>query len=1578
MSNSLEDNLLDAIDILVTSAVDKAGFDKTIQCTIVSCTDASIGKYKCKYMDGTFYAYSDNVENTYVDGSSVYVTVPNGDMSAEKLIIGTVKKLGTNYISEIEAEDYFDKVGTNLITTDSEFGLCSYSNNSLVLYQSDKKNNLLSVDLSGVEQYVKDSGSLIIGATIKTSLPILQQFKGNYGVTFTLIFTNDLDGSTYAKEFTLDVDAMTGNPYKFINATRQYTIYDIDATNFQSIYQIKIFNKDFPEQDETKVDNDIFISNIELTGATAIESSSLNGTSISFITPNGTFFDESNSLKEKVIQAQVKVKGKVVDADLQNIKFYWYKEDVSITPSSVYYNKQGGRGWKCLNQYNILQLDDDGNETTVEWVPGSDTFTMTIDEATAKENKIKCVIDYDGSYVSKTITIKNLSASAPVVTIESDSGTQFYYDRGAPTLTCLYSVNGVSAGPDGYEYVWVIEDENGSITSLPETTDLQEEIKEAEDYLAALEDAIAAGNQFEEANKTILLRARTNLEELKAKQNVYKNQIISVDISQINSFATYKCSVFKIDENETNENRSVYQGTASITLLNSYEGDSTYRLVINNGHQVFKYDENGISPCSSSLDNPLALSALSFTLYDENGNAFEEKDLKSCETTWKVPITRTLLSISNTDGTTGGTDETQSYQYYKNANNLVYNIANKFDYTKDLNNIELSLNFKGTLFTTTTNFIFLKEGDSGTNGTSCSCKIIPYTNSTTVPAYPIITIQEGSSTGVLNYSLGNTGSTTITSGSYASLFEVEVWDNGERVYKSRSSGSTDEGKAVTVSWSILKNKYSSSYSDESSLVLRDSKLGTFGLNTTLPEAPANLIKCTVVYGDTTLTDVIPVVFITNVLYDSLDKESQYYIELVENAGFKSVLYSSDGHNPQYATDPFEIKVYKNITPDETPTSSSKYYKEDISTIVGDYAVTYDWEILGNIYEKDSTSTSSSTYSQKNITLLEKVEQSYLVSDLKSNQKKIKPVEVYDGQCVNTAVKVTAYGKDSKNSSFVIGKVHIPIHLMLNTYGMSALNSWDGNSVQVSSDGGFILSPQIGAGKKNSSNQFTGVLMGEVQEANRKTSDIGILGYADGQKSFFIDAETGAVQLGKQSTGRIIADPSYDKALLYSNNYWKEYNENGMPTNYRDTNRNGEGMLIDLTTPEIRFGSGKFIVDKDGNLTSKSGTIGGWTIKDTYLYTGSKTDLDSSAEGIYLASKGIALGSNFKVTKEGTLTAKSGTIGNFTLANGSLYSGSKNSWSNTGSGVYIGSEGISLGSNFKVTNAGDLTAKSGTIANWTITSSELYSGSHNGMDDNTLGEGIYLGNSGISLGAYNSNLGSVPFKVTSKGVLTAKSGTIGGWTIGGTSLSCGNVQLSASGSEGSIKIGSTFSVNNKGEITSTSGKIGGWTITSDSLTSTNSKIYFKSDGSINSTSAQWYITAAGKATFKDIVCSGTFNGSAAGTFSGSGTGSFSGGGYGSLSGFGSAALPSGTKFGSYTIDELIANKITADYINSKISLTGKYITAKQYLTDSGGVKIQGSSVAAGSGAFSNGITIGVYKASWQTATIDGTTIRYLGR
>ena len=67
-----------------------------------------------------------------------------------------------------------------------------------------------------------------------------------------------------------------------------------------------------------------------------------------------------------------------------------------------------------------------------------------------------------------------------------------------------------------------------------------------------------------------------------------------------------------------------------------------------------------------------------------------------------------------------------------------------------------------------------------------------------------------------------------------------------------------------------------------------------------------------------------------------------------------------------------------------------------------------------------------------------------------------------------------------------------------------------------------------------------------------------------------------------------------------------------------------------------------------------------------------------------------------------MTAKSGTIGGFTIGNTSLYN-TKPSLTSSSSGVYMGTDGISLGSGstFKVTNTGALTASNVNITGGNI-------------------------------------------------------------------------------------------------------------------------------------------------------------------------------------------------------------------------------------------------------------------------------------
>jgi len=78
-------------------------------------------------------------------------------------------------------------------------------------------------------------------------------------------------------------------------------------------------------------------------------------------------------------------------------------------------------------------------------------------------------------------------------------------------------------------------------------------------------------------------------------------------------------------------------------------------------------------------------------------------------------------------------------------------------------------------------------------------------------------------------------------------------------------------------------------------------------------------------------------------------------------------------------------------------------------------------------------------------------------------------------------------------------------MMLNRYENAALNDWDGNTIEIDNDGGYILTPQVGAGFKEN-NKFTGVLLGTERTTNGDQT--GLLGYAAGARSIFLDANTG--------------------------------------------------------------------------------------------------------------------------------------------------------------------------------------------------------------------------------------------------------------------------------------------------------------------------------------------------------------------------------------------------------------------------------------------------------------------------------------
>lgn len=258
--------------------------------------------------------------------------------------------------------------------------------------------------------------------------------------------------------------------------------------------------------------------------------------------------------------------------------------------------------------------------------------------------------------------------------------------------------------------------------------------------------------------------------------------------------------------------------------------------------------------------------------------------------------------------------------------------------------------------------------------------------------------------------------------------------------------------------------------------------------------------------------------------------------------------------------------------------------------------------------------------------------------------------------------------------------------------------------------------------------------------------------------------------------------------------------------------------------------------------------------------------------------------------------------------------------------------------FSVDENGNLTASKGNIAGWNLTPTDLYD------DNNVNSAGIGKYNSSYAFWAGTSfdNRNSAPFrvghdgtmiatKIQAEGNIIAQSGRIGNWVIENGCITNG---LPYDGHQDSTATGmgtygtnwafwagnGKFSVNNKGylyaqnaniqgKITATEGEIGGATITNGSIYSN------KNDGTLG-----WSINNDGSASFKNVSI--TDNVTITGIQPGSKFGGIS---VGNLNGAICTAAQNLYLNGGFnldkdskeTFDTLVANKIDANYIATKI-------------------------------------------------------------
>lgn len=168
----------------------------------------------------------------------------------------------------------------------------------------------------------------------------------------------------------------------------------------------------------------------------------------------------------------------------------------------------------------------------------------------------------------------------------------------------------------------------------------------------------------------------------------------------------------------------------------------------------------------------------------------------------------------------------------------------------------------------------------------------------------------------------------------------------------------------------------------------------------------------------------------------------------------------------------------------------------------------------------------------------------------------------------------------------------PLYISQNAYNSPLLNSWNGE-LSIDKDQGTILAPMIGAGKKNTNNQFSGVLMGDVKKADETISLTGLYGYQNGIQTFAL-TEDGKASLGVSGKGQIIIDGT--SGTIQSGNY-KTDNKEGMKIDLEDGQIDAYNFR--LTSKYITISSQEneknyFTIRGSGTYTSKTYTYNSTT------------------------------------------------------------------------------------------------------------------------------------------------------------------------------------------------------------------------------------------------------------------------------------------------------------------------------------------------------------------------------------------------
>ncbi len=362
----------------------------------------------------------------------------------------------------------------------------------------------------------------------------------------------------------------------------------------------------------------------------------------------------------------------------------------------------------------------------------------------------------------------------------------------------------------------------------------------------------------------------------------------------------------------------------------------------------------------------------------------------------------------------------------------------------------------------------------------------------------------------------------------------------------------------------------------------------------------------------------------------------------------------------------------------------------------------------------------------------------------------------------------------------------PILAYKDNYPSTTLNKWDGKSIQTDGDAdgngsGTIVANGLAAGKKESDNTFTGVVLGDWSRTDSDsfmTEQTGIYGFNHGQTSYCL-LDDGTAFFGKDGKGRIYINGN--KSQIYS-------------AKWKAKSSLHEGMLLDIDDGYIKMNYTYKVQSENSEdepeepeSPSEEESEINWGDWDR---TNEDPDDPNELNDIFSILSSATSDSVFYVEDQidNKPPLQSNGQHHITIASNA------NDWP-----LAIGTTPSESGREFRINWNGDghfsgvINAYAGKIGGWNITENTLYSDNRN----------VIL----------NSLAGSI----------AANKGKLGGWRLDSTKLTSDyttSILLDPFQSEGSTTMVPSIILDGAlGKITAVSGQIGGWYIDSTKLQDT---------------------------------------------------------------------------------------------------------------------------------------------------------------